>query len=376
MRFAPSLLLTIAVATSAFGGAVAGTTRVLVDGPQNAFWAPLAGGAVEPLAFEPSLPSFGSQKETSVATDGERFLVAYCGSGIGIYGEGELHAQRTALLTGRNARCFARWDAARERYLVAYHDDERARIAAVSRHGEILQTASVPGIDRVSGLAVNGDRVLVLEAPGWPANDFLNDHVSRVHAQLLRADFTPVKDITLGTIRDPQPYQEVFSAVPFGTGFYVAWYQGILGWGGVRDSDSTVLGTRITADGDAPDVQERTTARFGTETVGRILLRRAENVIGADLIQRGDHLIAVMKRAEKKEQLVPLEGVFVAEDGLTLGTRNFAQVRLNEFDRFTRLDTARLSDGTHVAVSMVDLVATIHPINTSLPSLPRRRAVR
>lgn len=356
--------------------AVVGKNRFLIGGRQNAFWVPLGGGAVEMvIPGQATGLSLKNRSFTSVATDGDRFLVAYCGAGVGLYEEGDTYApQSVTPLEGVASRCFAQWDGSR--YLVAWNVEGGVQIAALTRDGAILQSAAVTGFNRVAGLAVNGDRILVLDARGYVGSIFIEppDEIG-VRALVLDSQFTPVKESTIGRLKQINPHQEVLSAAPFGTGFYVAWYQGVVDYGGQWNPDSQVLGTRINAEGTALDVATRVDPYGEPMLGGRVLQRNANTVIDVELVTEGNHVVALMEH-HNGDNAAPVNGVFVGSDGLNLGSRPITQVTTELDGVFTRLDVVRLADGKVVAVSIVNGTATIIPVVTTPPVLPRRRAVR
>lgn len=365
-------LLTASVASA---DAVVGKHRFLVGGRQNAFWVPVGGGKAEMIIpGQVTGLSPKNQSYTSVATDGDRFLVAYCGAGVALYEEGVTYAPLSVTpLEGVASRCFAQWDGSR--YVVAWNTEGDARIAALTRDGTIIVSSTVHGLERVAGMAINGDRILLLHARGYVSSNFIGvppDEIG-VRAIVLDSHFTLVKESTIGLLYQTDPHQEVFSAVPFGTGFYVAWYQGIAAHGQWHPN-SQVLGTRISVEGEPLDVGTRVDPYGEPMLGGRILQRNVDRVIDVELVAEADHVVALMKYDD--DTAAPVNGVFIGADGLHLGSREILQARTERNGVFTRLDTVRLANGQLVAVSMVGGEATILPVVMTPPALPRRRAVR
>lgn len=367
MRPVLTLLLALALPSAAFAeDAVAGKTHILMSSPQNTFWVPLDGSAMQPI-----YPSYGSG--TSVATDGNRFLIANGARAISLYEEGALQPLTTLNLGAEADRSFATWDG--HRYLVAWTDqEETVRITSLTRDAALIKTVSLDRVVDVSGLVANGDRILLLEQVALPQSAPTK---RRLRAIVLDSELSVRQTIVLGEIPEilaPHHYsfQHLGDAIPFGSGFYVVWHQGLVDWGGGRAEESAVFGTRITAAGAALDVHEwyESDWRF---VEGRTLLSGVPEAFDTDLLNAGNHVAALIKR-ESSSGKAPLTATFVAPNGATLGSRQVAQVELQD-DRRSQLEVVRLHDGRTLAVSVVNFAVELIPLNT-LPNLPRRRAVR
>jgi hypothetical protein len=369
MRHALTLLLALSLASAVLADeAVAGRTHILVSTRQNAFWVPLDGGPSQQI-----YPAYGVA--SNVATDGERFLIANGGRAISLYEEGALTPLTTLELdlVSDAARSYALWDG--NRYLVAWiGEDESVLITAVSRDGALIKTVSLGNIINVSGLVANGDRVLLLEEAVLPP---FVPRVRRLRAVLLNSDLHITRITTIGEVPelvepDGGAFQDVGGAVPFGNGFYVAWHQGQLGFG-QRGEDSKIVGTRITHDGDALDLRQRTEG--GVQILeGRTLVDAVPEAFDTDLVSANGYLVAVVKR-ENYVTKAPLTATFITPDGVPFSSRKLAEVELQD-DRRTQLEVVRLGDGRTVAVSVVNFAVELIPLDTTLPKPPRRRAVR
>jgi hypothetical protein len=132
---------------------------------------------------------------------------------------------------------------------------------------------------------------------------------------------------------------------------------------------------RITADGTPLDVATRLDLYGEPMLGGRVLQHNAGDVIDVALVSEGTHVVAVVEHSGWPNQ-GPLSGLFIASDGLILGSRRIAQGTTEPADGFTLLDPVRLPDGRLVAVTVSGYVAAITPVVTTPPILPRRRAER
>src|SRR5690349_10568320 len=187
--FAAALALLVASAALA-DDAVAGKTHILMSSPQNAYWVPLGGGPGQ-LIFT------GHGGATSVASDGERFLIA-TGSSVSIYEEGASQPLRTIDLDEVEAqsRSYAIWDG--NRYVVAWvRPNDHIHVAALSADGTVLTKVALDSGIQLSGLAANGDRVLLLEDAVLPP---FNPPRRRLRAFLLNHDLRLARITMLGEV--------------------------------------------------------------------------------------------------------------------------------------------------------------------------------
>ena len=370
MRTVIIILLALLLTVPAFTDeAVAGKSHILVAGWQNAYWVPLSGGRIENIYPATGVP-------TSVATDGQRYLVANGGRSVSLYGEGSIHpVASTELDLAAEGRAFAVWDGAH--YRVAWNRmSGNARIATITRDGALVDTISLGNVHNVAALVANAGQLLLLEEQTLVNEEQPEDPHRRLRGILLGQDLQAVRATTLGEITGRFTFQTLLSAMPFGDGFYVAWYHGGYDYGGDRHPLSTILGTRIAADGTAPDVYELYDPAIGSTVQGRQLLRNAPEAFDVDLVNASGNVLAIVKR-ESSQVPVPLTGTYIGANGLTRGSKQFGTVELMDDPVRTRLDAVRLTDGRLVAVFVAKDVATVIALDSvPPPSLPRRRAVR
>jgi hypothetical protein len=88
MRMLTVLFLAVSLlaASLASADAVVVKNRILVGGRQQALWVPLSGGPAE-IIYSGPVGHVANGAKRTVATDGERFLVTYCGSVAALYEE-------------------------------------------------------------------------------------------------------------------------------------------------------------------------------------------------------------------------------------------------------------------------------------------------
>jgi hypothetical protein len=350
MRLLISILLTLAVSSSAFADGVAGRTHVLLEGRQS-YWVPLGGGPIVPLATSWGLP-------VSAAFDGENFLVVYGDGPLvrgSFYAEGAREPFLTITLETQSGGHIPHvvWDGTR--YVAVWSRSiHPARGAAITRQGAILGTFDLPVEFYVAtGLASNGTQILVL-----------TDRVIRepertllITGALLDGNLAVQRTFLVDSIpggpefMHDQPYLSTIEAAPFGNGFYVASARG-----DAKGTDQ-IIGTQVAPDGGIVD-------RGVLEPV-------RSRVFDADLVRAGDRLIAVFKRVG----LDTVNGTFVAPDGSTVGPQRLSPFVDLGFNADAAAAAVRLLDGRLVLVSISGSAGVVTPLRDA-PSAPRQRSVR
>jgi hypothetical protein len=377
MKTLSSILLALVVCVPAFADdAVAGRSHILMTG--RTMWVPLDGSPFR--AIDLGMGGAG----TSVASDGERFLVTYGGVAFELYEEGEIEPLVSRQLDPKawndpDYPAFAIWDGTR--YLVAWKNPgDDVRIAVVTRDGALERIVDIEQVRDVSGFAANGDRLLLIEEK---RNQTIERFVTKrsIRAAVFDRDFSFVAATVIGSIEaNLWTFQRTLDAVPFGDGFYVAWHQGMVQFDGARDAQSKILGTRITASGAAPDVVQRVDSTIqGPSLEGRILVRDNPEAFDADLVVMADKVVAVVKHS-RWEGKAPITGTFVAPDGMSHGSRQLGHADVKDDFPYSRMEAVRLRDGRVMAVSVevgsVDWETSVVTLDVTPPGLPRRRAVR
>ena len=364
-----SLVFLLFVTTASFAEGIVGKTRILVtEDCTTLYWVPIAGGTIEPIWWWPAeYDRNGCPRGIGAAYDGERFLINFAGRTAALFEEGatepvsSIPLDENSMLTSSRVR----WDGTR--YLTAWRGSAgrfaSLRGAAITRDGVIDDTFQIAG-RRVAGLAVNNGQVLVLDAPGQESPlEFPLPERMQVSATVLDPGLTPRKSLVVGNSYESfaigwqfGQYVDVLDAVPFRDGFYVAWTETDIEWGGDLDPAATILGARIAADG---------TLLGPIRTLARNAPSR-----DVDLMTVGEHLLAVVKREDTAEAVM---GVWIDKNGLPIGTRQL----LGTSDDERIIETVRLPDGKLALLTKprFGFAATVTPINDA-PPLPRRRAVR
>lgn len=363
------LLLTHA----ALGEAIAGRTHILVIERCTEYWVPIAGGAVEPIHWQPWHSQLPCGDAVSAAYDGERFLINYGGVRAAFFDEGEPDPASTVELDNQSSATssLVEWDGTR--YVAVWRRSAgrggRLMGAALTPQGVVIDEFQLTGSRRAAGLAVlPAGPALVLDAPGDDFTaEFPEPNILQVTAIYLDQKLTPRKELRVGSSHErldlggrPMQYVDVLDAAAFAGQFYVTWIDTLYEWGGNLDSDATVFGARIAADGTLLDGP--TPVAFNAPSTD------------VDLITIGEYLLAVVKR----EGLGRVTGALIDRNGVVVATRELLAERVDDADYGMIIETVRLPDGRVALLTKrrFNPIATVTPINPPTPPGGRRRAAR
>ncbi|HEY0140613.1 MAG TPA: hypothetical protein VGF48_06945 [Thermoanaerobaculia bacterium] len=181
----------------------------------------------------------------SAAFDGERFLIALPDGGVhlALLDEGAAEPRVTLTLSDTGDNPTIRWDGTR--YVVLWNAGSFVRGAFVSPQGVVERTFVLPLIARFSGFTAGANGIAIV-GHGETETHFTLD------LTLLDTEQRARKTTRLGSIQKSSGFGSTFhgnaSIMPFGSGFYAVWTAGRSG------RMNSVVGTRITGDGEALDL--------------------------------------------------------------------------------------------------------------------------
>ena len=261
------ILVSLAISLPLFANAPAGRALVLLP---SGHW---AGSSARTMPHQ------------AAAFDGERFLIATLDDGlrVALLDEGAVEPRAmVTLAASATSLPIIQWDGTR--YLVFWRDTA-VRVTAVSPQGVVEQTFTLDGIPSV-GAATAGPNGTAIVVHGETATHWVLDVV------FLDAAMQVTKSTRVGSILKSSGFGSTYNGtariVPSGAGHYVAWTAGRSG------RHVTVVGTRITADGEALDLAPYPLESQSTE--GRILIAHyALTLAHFELHPFGDGVVVLMR---------------------------------------------------------------------------------
>lgn len=262
----------------------------------------------------------------SAAFDGQRFLAVgvdeHADITVALLEEGAATPSVTATIpASTQSQPRVRWDGTR--YVILWNEESTAHGAFVSAQGVVERSFALPLIRRFDDFIATPDRIAVL-AHGETENHWTLD------LAFLGADARLQKTTRLGMLRKSSGFGTTYhggaSLVRSGSGYYAAWTAHRSG------RNQSVVGTRITADGEPLDLEPY---KLESESIeGRMLYALyAMSLYGVEAYSFGENVIVLARTSSSGPAAILVRPDGSSSPGMNIAVRDW-------------LDTTVLRDGT------------------------------